>query len=140
MQHSVSDTRLDKSSGSDDRNCNVSIISEPLCLQGVAEFRLQPLEIRFLSFLLLSSSPVFWGLTWFMALIAVLVVPDLELFLVLVVLGPRQLLVLVVLGPNQWRNEGAGEGGHPQAQPKEGAQKTEVWGKYSVGPKRGQIL
>jgi len=32
------------------------------------------------------------------------------------------------MAPNQWRNEGAGEGGRPQAQPKEGAQKTEIWG------------
>ena len=29
----------------------------------------------------------------------------------------------------QWRNEGgAGEGGHPRAQPNEGAQKSEIWG------------
>jgi len=32
----------------------------------------------------------------------------------------------------QWRNEGTGEGGHPRAQPKEGAQKSEIWGKYCV--------
>ena len=31
-----------------------------------------------------------------------------------------------------WRNEGAGEGGRPRAQPKEGAQKAEIVGKYCL--------
>ena len=32
------------------------------------------------------------------------------------------------------KTRGAGEGGRPQAQPKEGAQKTEIWGKKVKTP------